>query len=140
MTPVQQIAYTPEVLSRVRPSVPSEPASFIARALHRRLPDRIRGAGTLYLWLRRGWTALRVARRLSANGREHEFIDACARIPLGEGAVEVCTAELCSALSEAEAQDTCALFIPGDGVPQLPDGADFVQAFLLGKPSPVVRS
>ena len=80
MTPVQEIAYTREVLSRVRPSVPSEPASFIARALHRRLPDRIRGAGTLYLWLRRGRTALRVARRLSANGREHEFIDACARI------------------------------------------------------------
>ena len=90
--------------------------------------------------LRRGRTALRVARRLSANGREHEFIDACARIPLGEGAVQVCTAELCSALSEAEAQDTRALFIPGDGVPQLPDGADFVQGFLLGKPSPVVRS
>jgi len=111
------------VLSRVRPSVPPEPASFIARALNRRLPDRIRGAGTLYLWLRRGRTALRVARRLSATGREHEFIDACARIPLGEGVVQVCTADLCSALSEAEAQDTRALFIPGDGVPQLPDFA-----------------
>jgi len=50
-------------------------------------------------------------------------LDACARIPLGEGAVQVCTAELGSALSEAEAQDTRALFIPGDGVPQLPDFA-----------------
>jgi len=37
--------------------------------------------------------------------------------------VQVCTADLCSALSEAEAQDTRALFIPGDGVPQLPDFA-----------------
>jgi hypothetical protein len=35
------------------------------------LPERIRGAGTLYLWLRRGRTALRVARKLTAAGREH---------------------------------------------------------------------
>jgi EAL domain-containing protein (putative c-di-GMP-specific phosphodiesterase class I) len=123
LTDVQQIAYTREVLSRARQSTPSEPASSIARALNRRLPERIRGAGTLYLWVRRGRTALRVARRLSATGREHEFIDACARIPLGEGAVQACTAELCSALSEAEAQDTRALFVPGDGIPQLPDFA-----------------
>ena len=37
--------------------------------------------------------------------------------------MQVCTTDLCSALSEAEAQDTRALFIPGDGVPQLPDFA-----------------
>src|SRR5438034_4328981 len=95
----------------------------IVRALHQRLPDRIRGAGTLYLWLRRGRTALRVARRLASARWEHDFIDACARIPLGNGDVQVCTAELCSALSEAEAQATRALFVPGDGVPQLPDFA-----------------
>src|SRR3989441_4027529 len=99
------------VLSRVRPSVPPEPASFIARALHRRLPERIRGAGTLYLWLRRGRSALRVARKLTALGRDHEFIDACARIPLGEGEVQLCTADLCQALTEAEAHDTRALFV-----------------------------
>jgi EAL domain-containing protein (putative c-di-GMP-specific phosphodiesterase class I) len=85
------------------------------------LPERIRGAGTLYLWLRRGRTALRVARKLAATEREHEFVDACARIPLGAGDVQLCTAELCQALSEAEAYDTRALFVPGDGVPQLPD-------------------
>ena len=123
MTHLQQIAYTREVLSRIRPSSSPEPASCIARALHQRLPDRIRGAGTLYLWLRRGRTALRVARRLASAGWEHDFIDACARIPLGNGDVQVCTAELCSALSEAEAQATRALFVPGDGVPQLPDFA-----------------
>src|SRR5205823_2123370 len=106
LTPVQQIAYTREVLSRIRPSAPPEPASAIARAQHRRLPDRIQGAGTLYLWLRRGRTALRVARRLTAIGWEHEFVDACARIPLGNGDVQVSTAELCSALTEAEAHDT----------------------------------
>ena len=132
------------VLSRVRPSVPSEPASFIARALNRRLPDRIRGAGTLYLWLRRGRTALRVARRLSANGREHEFIDACARIPLGEGAVQVCTAELGSALSEAEAQGIGTIVEGIEVKAELSwvreNGAHFVQGFLLGKPSPVARS
>src|SRR3989442_14218036 len=110
------------VLSRVRPSVPPEPASFIARALNRRLPDRIRGAGTLYLWLRRGRTALRVAPRLSAKGREQEFIDAFARIPLGEGAVQVCTAQVCPAPCESEAQDTRALFSPGCVVPQFPTG------------------
>src|SRR5947209_18882488 len=93
------------VLSRVRPSVPPEPASFIARALNRRLPDRIRGAGTLYLWLRRGRTVLRVARRLSATGREHEFIDACARIPLRERAVQDASAELCLCLSQGAMQD-----------------------------------
>lgn len=123
MTHLQQIAYTREVLSRIRPSSSPEPASCIARALHQRLPDRIRGAGTLYLWLRRGRTALRVARRLASAGWEHDFIDACARIPLGNGDVQVCTAELCSALSEAEAQATRALFVPGEGVPQLPDFA-----------------
>jgi len=122
LTPVQQIAYTRVILSRVRSST-AEPASFIARALHRRLPDRIRGAGTLYLWLRRGRTALRVARRLGATGREHDFIDSCARIPLGEDDVQACMAELCSALSEAEVLETRALFVPGDGIPALPDFA-----------------
>src|SRR5205823_3337617 len=62
-------------------------------------------------------------RRLASAGWEHDFIDACARIPLGNGDVQVCTAELCSALSEAEAQATRALFVPGDGVPELPDFA-----------------
>jgi len=85
------------------------------------LPERIRGAGTLYLWLRRGRTALRVARQLTAAGRGHEFVDACARIPLREGEVQLCTGDLCQALSEAEAHDTRALFVPGDGAPQLPD-------------------
>jgi len=60
LTPVQDLAYTRLILSRVRAAIPPEPASFIARALHRRLPDRIRGAGTLYLWVRRGRTALKV--------------------------------------------------------------------------------
>jgi EAL domain-containing protein (putative c-di-GMP-specific phosphodiesterase class I) len=123
LTPVQDLAYTGLILSRVRAAIPPEPASFIARALHRRLPDRIRGAGTLYLWLRRGRTALKVARKLTASGRTHEFIDTCARIPLSAGDVQVCTADLCQALSEAEGHDTRALFVPGDGVPELPDFA-----------------
>jgi EAL domain-containing protein (putative c-di-GMP-specific phosphodiesterase class I) len=123
------MAYTRTILSRVRSSAAPEPASFIARALHRRLPDRIRGSGTLYLWLRRGRTALRVARRLNATGREHEFIDACARIPVAD--VQACSAELCSALSEAEALETRALFVPGDGVPALPDFARMTSLHVL---------
>ena len=112
------MAYTRLILSRVRAAISPEPATFIARSLHRRLPDRIRGAGD----------------------------------------VQLCTGDLCQALSEAEAHDTRALFVPGDGVPELPDfarmttlhaldvswvrdhGADFVQGFLLGKLAPAVRS
>jgi len=129
LTPVQDLAYTGLILSRVRAAIPPEPASFIARALHRRLPDRIRGAGTLYLWLRRGRTALKVARKLTASGRTHEFIDTCARIPLGAGDVQLCTADLCQALSEAEGHDTRALFVPGDGVPELPVRVHWDPAF-----------
>ncbi len=64
-----------------------------------------------------------MARKLTALGRDHEFIDACARIPLGEGEVQLCTADLCQALTEAEAHDTRALFVPGASAPQLPDFA-----------------
>jgi EAL domain-containing protein (putative c-di-GMP-specific phosphodiesterase class I) len=122
LTPVQLPAYTRPTLSRVRSSAaPSEPETCIARALHRRLPERIRGAGTLYLWPRRGRTALRIARKLRAAGREHEFVDACVRVRAGEGEVQLCTGELCSALSEAEAHDVRALFVPGNGAPRLQD-------------------
>lgn len=108
-------------MSRVPPSVPPDPAPTIARALHRRLPDRICGAGTLYLWLRPGRAALRVAKALREARRDHEFIDACVRIPLGENDVQLCTAELCEGLSDAEAHETRALFMPGAHPPQLPD-------------------
>jgi len=62
-----------------------------------------------------------VSRKLRAAGLDHEIVDACARIRLGEGEVQLCTEDLCSALSEAEAHDTRALFVPGEGAPQLPD-------------------
>jgi EAL domain-containing protein (putative c-di-GMP-specific phosphodiesterase class I) len=64
-----------------------------------------------------------VARKLRATGLEHEFVEACVRVCLGEGEVQLCTEDLCSALSEAEAHDTRALFVPGAGPPQLPDFA-----------------
>jgi hypothetical protein len=116
-------------LSRVRSSAARpQPEACIARALHRRLPERIRGAGTLYLWVRRGRTALRVSRRLSASRREHDLVDGCALIALGEGEVQRCTEELCSALSEAEAHDIRALFIPGGGPPRLADFARMTRA------------
>ena len=114
------MSYTCEELEP-GPFISAGACPLIARALHRRLPERIRGAGTLYLWLRKGRTALRVARKLTSLGREHEFIDACARIPLGEGEVQLCTEDLCGMLSEAEVHDTRALFVPGDRMPQLPD-------------------
>lgn len=45
------------------------------------------------------------------------------RIPLRDNEVQACTAELCTALSDGEALDTRALFMPGDGPPGLPDFA-----------------
>jgi hypothetical protein len=132
---------------------------LIARALHRRLPERIRGAGTPYLWLRKGRTALRVARKLTAVGREHEFIDACARIPLGEGDVQLCREDL---LIGGVHDDPVKALIArklleighGKGIGTIVEGieeeaelswvrehgADYLQGFLLGKPAPVVRS
>src|SRR5438270_7648685 len=108
-------------LSRITPSAPPEPANSIARALHQRLPERIRGAGTLYLWLRPGHIAAHATKRLRDAGRWHEFVDSCVRIPLRESEVQVCTGELASTLSEEEALETRALFMPGEGAPQLPD-------------------
>jgi hypothetical protein len=89
--------------------------------LHRRLPERIRGAGTLYLWLRKGRSTLRATRALRGAGREHEMVDSCLRVPLAENEVQLCTGELAAALGEVEAEETRALFMPGPRVPQLPD-------------------
>ena len=79
-------------MSRIATSAPpQEPATFIARALHRRLPERIEGAGTLYLWLQPGRAAARIVQALHDAGREHELLDAeeVARYrhhrPLGSG-------------------------------------------------------
>jgi EAL domain-containing protein (putative c-di-GMP-specific phosphodiesterase class I) len=64
-----------------------------------------------------------VAKSLREARRDHEFIDACVRIPLQESEVQVCTTELCDGLSEAETHETRALFMPGDRPPELPDFA-----------------
>ena len=45
------------------------------------------------------------------------------RIPLRENEVQDCTSSLASALTEIEAHETRALFMTGDGAPQLPDFA-----------------
>ena len=108
-------------MSRITPSAPPEPANSIARALHQRLPERIRGAGTLYLWLRPGRIAGHATKCLRDAGRWHEFVDSCVRIPLRESEVQVCTGELASTLTEEEALETRALFMPGHSPPQLPD-------------------
>src|SRR5204862_7923686 len=67
LTDVQDLLHT-LTLRRIVPSAPNpnEPATSIARALHRRLPERIQGAGTLYLWLRPGRTAARILRALGS--------------------------------------------------------------------------
>jgi EAL domain-containing protein (putative c-di-GMP-specific phosphodiesterase class I) len=100
-----------------------EPASSIARTLHQRLPERIRGAGTLYLWLRSGLATSRALRALRRANFDHETVESCARVTLFEGEVQACTACLTEALSAQEAEDTRALFVAGDGAPRLPDFA-----------------
>src|ERR1041384_2464872 len=119
-----RLCYIHTHLSRIPPSAPSqEPATFIARALHRRLPERIQGAGTLYLWLRPGRAAARIAAKLREASREHALIEHCAKIPLGEREVQICTAELVDALAPGDAEQTRALFMAGDREPELPDFA-----------------
>lgn len=119
-----RICYTSTHLSRGPPSDPPlrEPATVIARALHRRLPERIQGAGTLYLWLRPG-PAARIVSRLRETARAHDSIGSCLRIPLREREVQICTAELSEAIEPFEAEQTRALFMAGDRAPELPDFA-----------------
>ena len=112
-----------QYLSRITPSAPPEPSKSIARALHRRLPERICGAGTLYLWPRPGRASARVARGLADAARAHDLIEPCLRIPLGDSEVQTCLAQLVAALSVVEAQETRALFMPGEAPPALPDFA-----------------
>jgi EAL domain-containing protein (putative c-di-GMP-specific phosphodiesterase class I) len=110
------------ILRRAPPAVENEgPAVSIARALHRRLPERLCGAGTLYLWLPEGRSTLRAVRALRLAGRDYELVEACARVPLAENEVQVCTAELSAALGELESEETRALFMPGPAAPRLPD-------------------
>ena len=120
-----RVCYTGTHLSSVPPAALSpEPATFIARALHRRLPERIQGAGTLYLWLRPGRAAARIAAKLRETARAHVLIEHhCAKIPLREREVQICTAELTDALAPGDAEQTRALFMAGDREPELPDFA-----------------
>ncbi|MFN2548536.1 MAG: EAL domain-containing protein, partial [Myxococcales bacterium] len=108
-------------LSRIAPPALPEPANSIARALHQRLPERIRGAGTLYLWPRPGRLTARATTCLREAGRWHELVDSCVRVPLRESEVQMCTGELASALTPEEALETRALFMPGNAAPQLSD-------------------
>jgi EAL domain-containing protein (putative c-di-GMP-specific phosphodiesterase class I) len=112
------------ILRQAPPAPGIEPhPSSIARALHSRLPERIRGAGTLFLWLHGFRSGLRVDRALRLAGRRYDMFDSCVRIALEENEVQRCTAELTHALGEAEAASTRALFMPGRVVPGLPDFA-----------------
>jgi len=109
-------------LSRISPSAARpEPATSIARALNQRLPEKISGAGTLYVWVRPGRTSAKAARALRKSRRAFEMVESCARIRLAEGEVQSCTTDLVSALSRADAEETRALFMPGAAPPQLPD-------------------
>jgi EAL domain-containing protein (putative c-di-GMP-specific phosphodiesterase class I) len=109
-------------LSRISPSAARpEPATSIARALNQRLPEKISGAGTLYVWVRPGRTSAKAARALRKSRRAFEMVESCARIRLADGEVQSCTTDLVSALSRADAEETRALFMPGAAPPQLPD-------------------
>jgi EAL domain-containing protein (putative c-di-GMP-specific phosphodiesterase class I) len=108
------------------------PSTSIARALHRRLPERIRGPGTLYLWPRSGRPAARAIEALESTKRPYELIeDSCLRTPLAEWQVQECMAELTGALGDAEAEETRALFMPGALPPKLPDFARMSTLYAL---------
>ena len=110
-------------MSRITPSAPPEPSRSIARALHQRLPERICGAGTLYLWPRPGRASARTLQALGNASRPHQRVESCLSVPLGESEVQFCLSQLIGALSLTEAHETRALFMPGDRPPELPDFA-----------------
>jgi hypothetical protein len=60
-----------------------------ARCSFRRLPERIRGAGTLYLWLREGRSTLRAVRALRLAGRDYEMLESCALFMPGKAAPQL---------------------------------------------------
>ena len=97
-----------------------EPSNIISRTLHERLPERLRGAGTLFVWLRE-LSSARVTKSLRKHARPHKLAESCARIPLAAGDVQECIAELVAALPPAEAEATKALFVIGAGPPKLAD-------------------
>lgn len=105
---------------RLRPLAPLEPSTVISRALHERLPERLRGSGTLFLWLREGCIA-RVVRNLRKHGRRYFLADSCARVPLADADVQGCIADLVEALPPADAETTKALFVLGTAAPKLAD-------------------
>ncbi len=100
----------------------TEPTSVIARAVHDRLPERLRGAGTLYVWLRESCVAPALV-ALRKSRRAFDVVEACARVRLAEGEVQSCAAELVEAFAPGDAQETRALFIAGEEPPRLGDFA-----------------
>jgi EAL domain-containing protein (putative c-di-GMP-specific phosphodiesterase class I) len=109
-----------ENLTRHRAATPStEPANFIARALHERLPERLQGDGLLFLWLREGRNAKRVVRALRTGGFRHELVESCARVELRARQIQECISALSAVLSEREQEDTKALFVNGLVEPRL---------------------
>jgi EAL domain-containing protein (putative c-di-GMP-specific phosphodiesterase class I) len=64
---------------------------------------------------------MRAVRALKNAGRDHELVESCCRVPLADAEVQLCTAELISAVGEPEAEETRALFMPGPSTPRLPD-------------------
>jgi EAL domain-containing protein (putative c-di-GMP-specific phosphodiesterase class I) len=98
-----------------------EPSRSISRALNSRLPERLRGPGTLFLWLRGGLTLARVLRGLDGAGWRYRQVDSCVRIALLEGEAQVCVGQLVDALSGDELSETRALLVAGQGEPQLTD-------------------
>jgi hypothetical protein len=133
LTHVQQIAYTREVLSRIRPSPPPEPASCIARALHRRLPERIRSPHALDVLARSGWLLDQLA-----EGRFISFFKLVHRVRpdfmalIARKLLEIGHGMRIGTLVEGIEEEAELSWVQENG-------ADFVQGFLLGRPSPVVR-
>jgi EAL domain-containing protein (putative c-di-GMP-specific phosphodiesterase class I) len=83
-------------------------------------------SGTLFLWCPDVQALSKASTALERAGRPHATSRACARVPVGAGALDACVLELGATLTEAEARRARALFVPGHEDPSLDDFGQIV--------------
>lgn len=109
----------------------------MSSARHRRIPEKLRGAGALYLWPVASRALGRALAALQAAGRAPSLVEGCLRVALDEGDVQACAHELTVALGAPEARLTRALFVAGAREPKL---ADFARMTTLHEIDVLARS
>jgi EAL domain-containing protein (putative c-di-GMP-specific phosphodiesterase class I) len=82
--------------------------------------------GTLFLWSPDAPVLSKASAALERAGREPVLSRCCARIPVGQRALDACVLDLGASLTEAEARRARALFVPGVDAPTLDDFGQIV--------------